>query len=320
MESTKSLTRGIEDYFTLNTGTVSSAITLWEASKPVLRGIDISICASKRRHRAQKLTELEAQIKALDALSGMTGGVLAQRRLILVQQQHDGQLLSDEAKLIWPATQSRFYQWGDKSIKLLNRLCQAATQSAALPLLRYKQYALTTDPRELVFRFLTFYWATYARQNPLSHDQITELVEALPLQTLSSEGHRALEMELTEAELFFSTDRSPYRKAPGSNGLPGEFPKAFMPKLGRHILQEIHDHVAMAALPSNWRHAEIVVFPKPGWPPRPLDDLTPYHLISLLNVEAKLLAKALVNRLLPDQNSCTLIWLASCQGELHNIT
>lgn len=48
-------------------------------------------------------------------------------------------------------------------------------------------------------------------------------------------------------------------------------------------------------LPPGWRYAEVVVLLKPGRPP----ELHSYRLICLLRLEAKLLAKVLVNRLLP---------------------
>ncbi|KAJ1197839.1 hypothetical protein NDU88_001685 [Pleurodeles waltl] len=64
----------------------------------------------------------EAQIRDLEAMDGGVDARASQLQLGLAQQQY-GKLLLDEAKMAWRATQSRIYQWGNKSSKLLHRLC-----------------------------------------------------------------------------------------------------------------------------------------------------------------------------------------------------
>lgn len=63
---------------------------------------------------------------------------------------------------------------------------------------------------------------------------------------------------------------------------------------GPYLLAAIQAALDQGILPRDWRHAEIVVFLKPGRPP---EDPGSYRPISLLNFEPKLLGKVLADRL-----------------------
>lgn len=83
-------------------------------------------------------------------------------------------------------------------------------------------------------------------------------------------------------------------KTPGPDGIPVEFYKAYAEELVPHIHDMLSQSLASGTLPSSMSEAVIVLIPKPGWDP---DLCSSYHLISLLNVDAKILAKILATRL-----------------------
>lgn len=108
----------ITTYLAENGPTAPSRTTLWEALKPTVRGSEISYCTR------EKLDTLEARQATLSSQLSANPCPLLRRNLILVQQELHQYLIS-EAKEIWQASQHRIYQWGDKSSKMLHRLCQA---------------------------------------------------------------------------------------------------------------------------------------------------------------------------------------------------
>ncbi|KAJ1194375.1 hypothetical protein NDU88_003664 [Pleurodeles waltl] len=66
------------------------------------------------------------------------------------------------------------------------------------------------------------------------------------------------------------------------------------------MLKVIRSAARDAVLPPDWHHLQIVMFPKPVRPP---EDYSRYRPVFLLNLEVKIMAKALANQvvcIIPD--------------------
>ncbi|KAJ1097872.1 hypothetical protein NDU88_002988 [Pleurodeles waltl] len=98
----------------------------------------------------------EAHIVFLEE-SGPTPPGKEERRQLAFAKQRLRQLLVDEAKLILCARQSRIYQWGDESHKVLHRLFQQQSCEQNLPLLRDECSVLITDSHTLAQKCAAFY-------------------------------------------------------------------------------------------------------------------------------------------------------------------
>lgn len=125
---------------------------------------------------------------------------------------------------------------------------------------------------------------------------IGRFLDDLPSKTLPDALREQLEAPLSQEELCTTLGELQPGKAPGPNGFPCEFFKRYFLQLGPHYHQVVEESRERGFLPDDWRHADIVVFKKPGRPP---ESHISYRPISLLNVEAMILAKALANRLRP---------------------
>lgn len=285
----------ITQYLMHNVGSVRGVDSLWEAMKPTLRGVDISYCAAARKARRESLIQAEASILVLEERGRGGEGQQARHQLLLAQQTYS-HLLLEEARQAWLATRSRIYQWGDKSSKLLHRLCQGTRGSPALPGILGTDGQRIRNPSAIADSFAQYYATLYAPGEAQTPAMIGRFLDDLPPKTLSDALREQLEAPLSQEELCAALGELQPGKAPGPNGFPSEFFKQYFLQLGPHYHQVVEASRERGFLPDDWRHADIVVFQKPGRPP---ESHKSYRPILLLNVEAKILAKVLANRLRP---------------------
>uniref|UniRef100_A0A8C5E548 Reverse transcriptase domain-containing protein n=1 Tax=Gouania willdenowi TaxID=441366 RepID=A0A8C5E548_GOUWI len=82
-------------------------------------------------------------------------------------------------------------------------------------------------------------------------------------------------------------------KAPGIDGLPVDFYKAFWPEMGRDLLRVLRDSLRTGRLALSCRRAVLTLLPKKG----DLQDIKNWRPVSLLCSDYKLLSKVLATRL-----------------------
>ncbi|KAJ1093217.1 hypothetical protein NDU88_006322 [Pleurodeles waltl] len=162
-------------------------------------------------------------MRALEETGLQSCGDVAQRQLQLIQQQYQ-QLLPDDAKKAWQAAQGHIYQWGDKSSRMLHRLCQATHAVSLGPMIRNTRGELLSSPREVAQSFAAFNSELYARRDTVHVDQITEFVQALPLH-LSDTACAELDDRITEGDLAAALAEIRTGKAPGPKGFLCKFLK-----------------------------------------------------------------------------------------------
>ncbi|XP_078518836.1 iron-sulfur cluster assembly factor IBA57, mitochondrial [Lissotriton helveticus] len=179
---------------------------------------------------------------------------------------------------------------------MLYRLCQDTYQAQPLPGLRDAAGSPISAPEVLAQTFAQYYETQYAPRESLPAEEIDRFLADLPPRALSDEARDRLDLPLSAEELGEALGGLNTGKAPGPNGSPCEFMKMFHLQLGLRYKKALEVARDRGRLPTDWRHAEIGFFCKPG---RPQDSPESYRPISLLNFEAKILAKALVNHLLP---------------------
>lgn len=155
---------------------------------------------------------------------------------------------------------------------------------------------LLTNPGDIAESFAQYYAELYTPAEKSTVEQIHCFLEDIPPQRFTDTARDSLDSPLTTEELVEALSSLNSGKAPGPNGFPSEFYTRYGTKLGPHLLKVIEEARDLGRLPQDWRHAEITVFLKPRRPPKCHSS---YRPISLINVEATILAKALANRLAP---------------------
>ncbi len=128
------------------------------------------------------------------------------------------------------------------------------------------------------------------------------------LPKVSEEASIDLSGVLTLGELFKALQSMESGRAPGVDGLPVDFYKAFWLELGEDLLEVLRANLTEGRLPLSCRRAVITLLPKKG----DLTDIKNWRPVSLLCSDYKLLSKVLATRLAgvldqvihPDQTYC----------------
>ncbi len=104
----------------------------------------------------------------------------------------------------------------------------------------------------------------------------------------------ALDSPLTSDELQEALNSMPNKKAPGPDGFPAEFYKEFWAILAPTFYRMLQETKENGRLPPNMNSANISLLLKPGKDPvLP----TSYRPISLINVDTKIICKAISKRI-----------------------
>ncbi|KAK3567282.1 hypothetical protein QTP86_016084, partial [Hemibagrus guttatus] len=179
----------------------------------------------------------------------------------------------------------------DAPSKFFFSLEQKNGQKRFIHAVRTESGDLLSEPTEIRKQTVSFYSKLYSSKR--SGAQIVEESFLKDLPKLSEQAARELDRDLTLAELHKALQGMENGRAPGIDGLPVEFYKAFWAVIGQDVLEVLNDSVNVGQLPLSCRRAVLTLLPKKG----DLTHLKNWRPVSLLCTDIKLLSKALASRL-----------------------
>ena len=150
------------------------------------------------------------------------------------------------------------------------------------------------NPEKVLSEVRAYYTNLYSRRSLHTEKDCSEYLANLNCPILTEDERRACEGMLSQGEIYNSLKDLPANKTPGNDGLSKEFYLAFYDLLGKD-LQECYKHsFEKGKLAPSQYQAVIVLIEKRGKDKRYIRNWRP---ISLLNVDTKILSKALASRL-----------------------
>ena len=159
---------------------------------------------------------------------------------------------------------------------------------------------IITDPAEILEEERKFYQKLYSRP-PLKSDTSNEaksknlfLGDKAGLPKVTDNDRHNCEKEITETELLSSLKDIKNSKSPGSDGLTAEFYKFFWLDIKNPLLNSINHGLQIGCLSIEQRRGVLTLIPKKDKNRLFLKNWRP---ITLLNIDYKLAAKVLANRL-----------------------
>ena len=152
-------------------------------------------------------------------------------------------------------------------------------------------YGLVTDNSLIIKHCSDFYSSLYSAE-PVDDSAIDYFINDLP--KLPEDLKFNCDGPLTFDECLKAIGGMESGKAPGCDGLPSEFYKAFFPLFGRGFVEMINNCFNDGLLPKSLRHGVITLLCKDE---STSENLNSWRPISLLNIDYKIVSKALANRL-----------------------
>ena len=162
--------------------------------------------------------------------------------------------------------------------------------------------AIKTDPFCILKEQEWFYKNLYksSTTDPDIATKISSFLNDLHIPTLSEDQKKFCEDKISAEECFRLLDSLDNSKTPGNDGIPIEFYKTFWPVISDSFTNCINKCFEKGEMSSSQKQAIITLIEKKG---KDCSLLENWHPISLVNVDTKMMTKAIASRIkevLPD--------------------
>ena len=277
---------------------------LWDTIEGGVRGISIRYLAHTKRVKKEKIENLEAQVaNAVQQRDNACHNVdLMQHyanKVNFLQIELDDVFQAENAKLRAYHTARKYFE-NERSTKYYFHT--PGKKYDSIKRLITPQGYVVTDTQEILSMCVKHYSKVYTQSVVSTNDvSLNNLfLRHIPEERMSYKHFQLLEKPISEDELYKALCTMKNDKAPGGSGLTVEFYRTFWPKISRLVHRAITHAFNSGELSPSQRRGLIRLVPKKRVD---LMKVNRWRPITLLNVQYKLLTKALALRLkevLPD--------------------
>uniref|UniRef100_A0A803JZM0 Reverse transcriptase domain-containing protein n=1 Tax=Xenopus tropicalis TaxID=8364 RepID=A0A803JZM0_XENTR len=288
----ESATVAVTEYWETNEGSASPQI-VWDASKAYIRGQLIS--AIKKARIESKAQVVEAEKDQEEAESAYAANPNPTNYSKLVNSHHtlarEQTLLTRKAQLY---THQHIFETGDRSGRTLAYLAKLQAPSTAIPLIIDSDGTHHSTTQEIAEVFATYFKTLYTTRATYNEAELQQHLSNIPIPALTATQRSTLDSPITKQELQQAINGLAPGKTPRPDGLPADLYKSLTDEITPHLLNTLTTATQNFSLPPSFMEAIIVLILKPQKDPHTCNS---YRPISLLNTDAKILAKILASRL-----------------------
>ena len=198
-------------------------------------------------------------------------------------------------------SRARWYEQGEKSNKYFLNLESSRGKKSTIQKIFREDKSLTTNPKIIMDELKGFYSNLYQANSSRGSVSLADsFLKNVPVPKLSEVQKGKCEENLSVHECFNTLKSFQKNKTPGNDGLTVEYYLAFWPILAKHLVNSFNYAHNYGELSNSHKQAVIILLEKKGKDKRLIKNWRP---ISLINVDTKIVSKALAKRLehiLPD--------------------
>jgi len=266
----------------------------WEYVKMLIRRETISYSIYKKKVDTAEKSQLLEQIELLE--TAICDSNTDNEDLVseLINVKHDFEQL-ENAITRGSVIRSRA-QWtehGERSSKYFFHLEKHNQELKHITSLTDDNGVIVDTPVKVMEKLLLFYKNLYTSKHNNNKPCFTQYAPDLKLDEFDSE---TLESDITLDECKEALEDLPVNKTPGSDGLTAEFYKKFWDVLNILFFESLQYSLLYGELSLEQRRGVLTLLPKAG---KDLTKIKNWRPISILNVDYKIYAKILANRIKP---------------------
>ncbi|KAM9324263.1 myosin-4-like [Gastrophryne carolinensis] len=281
------------NYFKDNDQTEISDVLQWEAHKPVIRGFLLQAAAGKRKVQNAYIDSLEKKYADLVAQVPQIMSTAYRSTLRRISEELNLALAERAGRsLAW--VKHRFYIKANKPDTLLARKLKTPDCLFKPIKLKDSRGSLTSNPVKIVDLFGNQMERLYSASSTTSEIPLSEFMRGLELPHLPIEMKEYLDGEFTLEEVMAAVKGLKINKAPGPDGFSAGYFKTFVDALAPRMVRAFNAIRQGGAFSRDTVSAAISMIPKSDSDPTTWSN---YRPISLLNIDIKVYAKVLAQRL-----------------------
>lgn len=273
---------------------LSNCRSIWDWLKYNIRAHTIQYSKRKARERSEREKELQEQLANAKCAFETDPSILNANLLNCAKDMLE-LFYEEKVKGIIIRARARWHEHGEKSTKYFLNLEKRNHVKKHMRKLNINGSS-TTDPSKILSEQQRFYQELYSSKNMNNENlhEIKSFLKDLNIPKLSEEQKMSCEGEITPEECALILDSFQNNKTPGNDGIPIEFYKKFWPLLCEPFILCANECFEKGEMSRSQKQAVITLIEKKGKDRSFLENWRP---ISLVNVDAKIMAKVIAARI-----------------------
>lgn len=256
-------------------------LTWWDIVKGRIKRFFIKLGVQKAKEKREFFDNLNTQLQTLYKLKGIGCDVDDN---ISTAKENIKKCLEEKAKEVIFKSRVKHVEENEKCTKYFFRKIQMSKEIIT-------EIEGEHSRGGIMRKICSFYQSLYDTKN-IDTDFLNDTLKDITM-VLNQEDAESLNEILTEDELLKTIQSFQKSKVPGLDGLPIEFYLQFWDFLKNDLLNVLSKCFLYKKLPHSWRRGVITLLPKEG----DKTQLKNWRPITLLNLDYKIFAKILANRL-----------------------
>lgn len=265
---------------------------LWEYTKIKIKQYTVTYCINKVKTKKHVIKQLEDELNEINHIkeNKLTEKVRIERKHI---KQKLDRMYEEKTKGYQIRSRAKWVEEGEKSTSYFLNLEKSRQNHNCIYSLKDKN-GDSYDSDEDILNIANLFYKDLYKSKASTSDQLHTYFDLLPKQTKLKENEKLLCEGLVSVNECESTlKRMKKNKSPGIDGITTEFYQTFWPLLGKLVVDSFNEGYENGQLTESQRKSVISLIYKKG----DKEQISNYRPISLTNVDYRLLAHTLADRL-----------------------
>ena len=290
-----------KEYIDLIKGTITNISTsnreanphlLWETMKVAIRSSTIEYASRKKKAKENVVNALEHRLQRLEHILLSKPSENVEKSINEIKEELDI-YIAEKTRGAMVRSRARWVEEGEHSTKYFFNLEKRNFNNKTMQCIRKNDNSVSSDPMEILTELKTFYNKLYTSKFVDDEPDFTKFKD-LERPVLDDNEQEDLERQIEENEILSALKSCKNNKTPGSDGLPAEFYKMFWQDVKQFLMASYKYTAEENMLSLTQKQGILTLIPKKDKDVLLVKNWRP---LSLLNMDYKLLAKVIANRM-----------------------